>query len=104
MKKKVLLSIMVLVVLAFTVSTTNKKYINKDVETTGNSLAVYIKDNNGNYTKSTNIPIKNSGYTFNSSLSICDGSSIISWDNDAWGLELDNINRLDTKCYLYFDK
>jgi len=63
-----------------------------------------IKDDNGNYTKSTNIPIKNSGYTFNSSLRICDGSSIISWDNDAWGLELDNINRLDTKCYLYFDK
>lgn len=104
MKNKILLSIGILLVLAVFANTNNKKYIDKSIETNSKSLAVYLQNDTGAYNKSTSIPLKNSGYSFNNSLSVCDGSTTISWDNELWGLELDNISRENTKCYLYFDK
>ena len=103
-RKRLYISIGILIVLAIFANTNNKKYINQSIETNSKSLAVYLQNDTGAYNKSTSIPLKNSGYSFNNSLSVCDGSTTISWDNELWGLELDNINRAETKCYLYFDK
>ena len=103
MKKKLYISISILLVLTFLyVNTNDNKYIDKKED--NRSLAVYVENDNGKYSKSTSIPLKDSGYTFNNSLSVCDGNTSILWDNELWGLELDNIDRENTKCHLYFDK
>lgn len=102
MKKKLYISISILLVLTLLcVNTNNKKYKDKE---DNRSLAVYLENDNGKYSKSTSIPLKDSGYAFNNDLSICDGNTSILWDNELWGLELDNIDRENTKCHLYFDK
>ena len=67
-------------------------------------MAVYIKNDDGNYIKGDNIPSKDSGYTFNTNMSVCNGNTVIGWDNEEWGLELSNIDRGNTECFLYFDK
>ena len=105
MRKKTLISIsagILLVLIIF--ANTNNNYQKKEKEMSNKSLAIYIQNETGKYERSTSIPGKSSGYSFNTTMSVCDGSATVSWDNDAWGLELDNINRADTKCYLYFDK
>ena len=83
-------------------------YISKDKEYNNTSdnktLAVYIKNDDGNYIKGDNIPSKDSGYTFNTNMSVCNGNTVIGWDNEEWGLELSNIDRGNTECFLYFDK
>ena len=100
--KKLYISISILLVLTLLcVNTNNKKYKDKE---DSRSLAVYLENDSGKYSKSTSIPLKDSGYTFNNDLSICDGNTSILWDNELWGLELDNIDRENTKCHLYFDK
>ncbi len=105
MKKKIVyISIGIFLVLTLMVNTKNKKYINNNKESNNKSLAIYIEDTNGNYNKSTSFPIKDSGYTLNSERSVCSGNTSISWDNESWGLELGNIDRENTMCYLYFDK
>ena len=75
----------------------NNTYDNK-------ALAVYIKNDEGNYVKGDNIPGRDDGFTFNSSMSLCNGSAVVGWDNEEWGLELSNIDRENTECFLYFDK
>ena len=42
--------------------------------------------------------------TFNTNMSICNGNTVVGWDNEEWGLELSNIDRGNTECFLYFDK
>lgn len=83
-------------------------YFSKDKEYNNtfdnDAMAVYIKNDNGKYDKSDSIPIRNSGYTFNASKSVCNGSTVVGWDNEEWGLELSNIDRENTECFLYFDK
>ena len=101
MKRKVLyISILILLVIGIILNINKKVYQEKD----NKGLAIYLMNDDGKYIKSTNIPLKESGYNFNSKYSVCDGSTSILWDNELWGLELDNINRANTKCYLYFDK
>ena len=68
------------------------------------SIAVYIKQENGNYEKNNSIPNKDAGYQLNETKSICDGTASISWNKNEWGLELANIDKDNIKCYLYFDK
>ncbi len=109
MKKKVLyICIFVFIVLGIVLklNSNSNVYIDKsNVEETNNrSLAVYLENDNGKYDKSDSFPIKNSGYTFNASKSVCNGSANLSWNDEEWGLELENIDRENTKCYLYFDK
>ena len=83
-------------------------YLSKDKEYNNTSdngaMAVYIKNDEGNYVKGDNIPGRDDGFTFNSNMSLCNGSTIIGWDNEEWGLELSNIDRENTECFLYFDK
>ncbi len=68
------------------------------------ALAVYIKNDEGNYVKGDSIPGRDDGFTLNTNMSLCNGSTIIGWDNEEWGLELSNIDRENTECFLYFDK
>jgi hypothetical protein len=111
MKRKTII-IGIAILLAITVnfsinySSKDKIYLNKNIikETNNKALAVYIENDNGKYDKSDSIPIRNSGYTFNASKSVCNGSANLSWNDEEWGLELENIDRENTKCYLYFDK
>lgn len=105
MKKKILyISISILIVLV-SANTINKKYIKENNKEVNNkSLAVYIENDNGEFNKTNSIPLKDSGYTLNTSKSVCEGNTNLSWNNDVWGLELSNIDRENTKCYLYFDK
>ena len=102
MKKKVIyISILMILMLVLILNNKNETKVYEDSNKT---LGVYIQNEEGKYIKSSSIPSKESGYTFNDSNSGCDGSASVLWDNEVWGLELDNINRSDTKCYLYFDK
>ncbi len=78
-------------------------YITNDI-IKGNKIGVYLEQDNGAYIYSEKIPDKGTGYTLDTTSSVCDGDTTISWDSKNWEVELTNITKKDLKCYLYFKK
>ena len=66
-----------------------------------NILAVYISDDNGNYTETTDIP--QSGYVL-SEKSTCSNNAVPIWDYEHNGIIASNLTKSGTSCYLYFNK
>ncbi len=64
-----------------------------------NILAVYISDDNGNYTETTDIP--QSGYVL-SEKSTCSNNATVRMENNE--LITSNLTKSGTSCYLYFNK
>ncbi len=84
-------------------STTEEIYINEDyIKENKKQIGIYVEQENGSYTYSNTIPNKDDGYVLNTSDSVCDGNTSISWDNDNWNAIIKNINQENLKCYLYF--
>ena len=67
-----------------------------------NILAVYIGDETGNYTETTDIP--QSGYIFSENKSVCSNNVEPIWDYEVNGLTVANLTKSGTSCYLYFNK
>ena len=63
-------------------------------------LAVFIKQEDGSYKTSNNIP--QVGYTLNTSKSTCSNGARPTWNNN--NLSLGNLTSENTNCYLYFDE
>ena len=63
-------------------------------------LAVFIKQEDGSYKTSNNIP--QVGYTLNTSKSTCSNGVRPTWNNN--NLSLGNLTSENTNCYLYFDE
>ena len=111
MKKKIicisLLFILIISGMILLNNTESKKdnlYINSKELSNNQSLAIFIEKDNGGYEKTTSIPTKDSGYTLHTGKSICEGNATLSWNKEKWGLEIDNVNKREIKCYLYFAK
>ncbi len=107
MKRKIIyISIPILLVIGLTlkVNTKEKTYLNKEAIENNKSIAVYIEQEEGTYNKTTSIPNKEDNYVLNTNKSVCNGNTNIGWNKEEWGIELNNIDREETRCYLYFDK
>ena len=81
----------------------NKKEVllNKEEITNNKSIAIYIKQEDGNYEKTNTIP--ESGYILNEEKSVCSNNSKPSWNINTKSLKINNLNSNNTSCYLYFD-
>ncbi len=66
-----------------------------------NIMAVYLGDEVGNYTETTDIP--GSGYIL-SEKSTCSNNAVPVWDYNNSGLLTKNLTKSGTSCYLYFNK
>ncbi len=67
-----------------------------------NILAVYIGDETGNYTETTDIP--QSGFALNTTKSLCNNGTIPNWDPTIHMFYTTNLTKRGTSCSLYFDK
>ena len=81
----------------------NKKEVllNKEEITNNKSIAIYVKQEDGNYEKTNTIP--KSGYILNEEKSVCSNNSKPSWNINTKSLKINNLNSNNTSCYLYFD-
>ncbi len=81
----------------------NKKEVllNKEEITNNKSIAIYIKQEDGNYEKTNTIP--ESGYILNEEKSVCSNNSKPSWNINTKSLKINNLSSNNTSCYLYFD-
>ncbi len=111
MKKKIIcISLLFILIISGMILLNNKEskkdnlYINSKELSNNQSLAIFIEKDNGGYEKTTSIPTKDSGYTLHTGKSICEGNATLSWNKEKWGLEIDNVNKREIKCYLYFAK
>ncbi|MCX4255031.1 MAG: hypothetical protein OSJ63_07225, partial [Bacilli bacterium] len=85
----------------FLFSMYEKKLLNREEITNNKSIAIYIKQEDGNYEKTNTIP--ESGYILNEEKSVCSNNSKPSWNFDTKSLKINNLNKNSTSCYLYFD-
>ncbi len=67
-----------------------------------NILATYIKQDDGTYKETQDIP--QSGYALNTKKSTCSNGTIPGWDFNSKRFYADNLTKSGTSCYLYFDK
>ena len=65
-----------------------------------NIIAAYIKQEDGTYKASNEIP--SSGYTINEEKSVCSNGAKASWKENK--LVISNLTKNGTNCYLYFDE
>ena len=97
MKKNVIgglisLSIFCILVLGLYIFNTKNLEFQNDVE-----LAIYINDE-----ESSTIPLKDTGYIFDSEKSSCTNNANISWDNESWSPVVKNMSEYKTRCTLSF--
>ncbi len=111
MKKKIIcISLLFILIISGMILLNNKEskkdnlYINSKELNNNQSLAVFIEKDDGKYERTTSIPTKDSGYTLHTGKSMCEGDATLSWNKEKWGLEIDNVNKREIKCYLYFAK
>ena len=85
----------------FLFSMYEKKLLNREEITNNKSIAIYIKQEDGNYEKTNTIP--ESGYILNEEKSVCSNNSKPSWNINTKSLKINNLSSNNTSCYLYFD-
>ena len=54
--------------------------------------------------KTETAPVKDSGYSLDGQSSYCTNEAIVLWDSTNWQAVVKNLNKTNTKCYLYFKK
>ena len=101
MKKAiVLIGIVVVMGIMFYPKDKAKEVLVEDSLDLNSSLAFYIEQDNGTYEESSSIPT--SGYTLNTTKSVCTNNTTPVWRNN--NLYLSNLSSDGTSCYLYFQK
>ncbi len=96
--KKILITISLIILLGLGIFLLNKK---EDLLQTNNILAIYIKQEDGNYEKTNTIP--ESGYMLNEERSVCSNNAKPNWNINTNSLKINNLRSNNTNCYLYFD-
>ncbi len=96
--KKILITISLIILLGLGIFLLNKK---EDLLQTNNILAIYIKQEDGNYEKTNTIP--ESGYMLNEDRSVCTNNAQPNWNINTNSLKINNLSSNNTNCYLYFD-
>ena len=87
-------------VILFYPESDNQKILVEDNQLNQNaSLSFYIEGEDGSYSKSNTLP--STGYTLNSSKSVCSNGAIPAWEDNR--LYFNNLTKNGTSCYLYFD-
>ena len=76
-----------------------KVLVEEEINNSNTSLVFMLQDKEGNYNKSEELP--SSGYSFNTSKSVCSNNTTPTWEDNK--LYLNNLNKNGTSCYLYFD-
>ena len=81
----------------------NKKEVllNKEEITNNKSIAIYVKQEDGNYEKTNTIP--ESGYMLNEDRSVCSNNAKPNWNFKTNILKINNLSSNNTSCYLYFE-
>ena len=77
----------------------NRVLVEEKLNNQNTSLVFMLEDKKGTYNISENIP---SGYSLNTSKSVCSNNTIPTWEDHK--LYLNNLNKNGTSCYLYFDE
>ena len=96
----VILGIGVLLIGIISFSKEEKKVlVEEEINNSNTSLVFMLQDEEGNYNKSEELP--SSGYSFNTSKSVCSNNTTPTWEDNK--LYLNNLNKNGTSCYLYFD-
>ena len=96
----VILGIGVLLIGIISFSKEEKKVlVEEEINNSNTSLVFMLQDKEGNYNKSEELP--SSGYSFNTSKSVCSNNTTPTWEDNK--LYLNNLNKNGTSCYLYFD-
>ena len=104
--KKILISFSLILLIAIV----PLNFIHEDKELVSNNdsnqnldgiVGVYLEDENGEYISSSDIPLKDGGYTFNHA--VCENDIEVLWNEDTWSLIVPN-GITNFKCNLYFDK
>ncbi len=85
----------------FLFSMYEKKLLNREEITNNKSIAIYIKQEDGNYEKTDTIP--ESGYMLNEEKSVCTNNAKPSWNTKTKSLKINNLSSNNTSCYLYFE-
>ena len=75
----------------------NEVSVNHELD---NMVGVYLEDENGEYVKGSEIPLKDGGYTFNHA--VCENDVEVEWNEENWSLVVPNSSSF--KCDLYFEK
>ena len=97
----VILGIGVLLIGIISFSKEEKKVlVEEEINNSNTSLVFMLQDKEGNYNKSEELP--SSGYSFNTSKSVCSNNTTPTWEDNK--LYLNNLNKNGTSCYLYFDR
>ena len=97
--KKILITISLIILLGLGIFLLNKK---EDLLQTNNILAIYIKQEDGNYEKTNTIP--ESGYMLNEDRSVCSNNAKPNWNINTKSLKINNLSSNNTSCYLYFNQ
>ena len=81
----------------------NKKEVllNKEDITNNKSIAIYVKQEDGNYEKTNTIP--ENGYMLNEERSVCSNNAKPNWNFKTNILKINNLSSNNTSCYLYFE-
>ena len=81
----------------------NKKEVllNKEEITNNKSIAIYVKQEDGNYEKTNTIP--ENGYMLNEDRSVCSNNAKPNWNFKTNILKINNLSSNNTSCYLYFE-
>ena len=81
----------------------NKKEVllNKEEITNNKSIAIYVKQEDGNYEKTNTIP--ENGYMLNEERSVCSNNAKPNWNFKTNILKINNLSSNNTSCYLYFE-
>ncbi len=78
--------------------TVEKSETNADI----NIMAVYVENEDGKYTQTSEIPQRESGLTLKTSK--CNNGASVQWDSKNWAPLILNFKQSGTSCYLYFNK
>ncbi len=109
MKRKIIISLMFILLISVGIiykintSSTDKIYLNEDnITNIKQQVGIYVENENGTYKKTNNIPSQEDGYVLDTENSMCEGNTTIGWDNNSWSAVINNIEKENLKCYLYF--
>ena len=98
MKRKIVVISLILVIEVFLII--NLKPEEKLNTYNSKGLAFFVIQDDGTYKQEAEIP--QTGYQLNTEKSTCSNGTIPKWNNNM--LNLSNLSKNNTSCYLYFDK
>ena len=98
MKKNMIIFLSFIGLSVFFICLLQKEKTLDRVENPGSiELAIYVNDE-----ESSTIPLKDTGYIFDTEKSSCTNNAVISWDSETWSPVIKNMSEYKTRCTLAF--